>query len=388
MVIDTRLRKTCVLTILLLTSSTVRAGVNAWTTNGPPFELQNTFSVAIDPGDGVILYAPPWRSTDEGQTWQLTDLDRYVSPQGLSPTGVFLSAAAGPSGTAYVGTSCCYPYDLSPGFLLKSTDAGATWIEISSFVGCAVSRLLVDPVVPSTLFAVTDCNPFEPGLPRSTRLARSVDGGRTWAPPIGQQPKGLEQVAYLFALAIDPTNHETLYISTNIGLFRSHDGGISWSPVSTYPYPFSDLVVDPSNAMTIYGAVSGLGVLRSTDGGKTFQPASVKPLFRNGLTNPLVNVLLIDPQRPCRLYAAAQGTKYDTTGVFVSDDGGASWNAVADGLPRQRFGHIALAIHPRGKFLLAQLLGTGVFEYDFPPGFMPLCRAPALPEPRVISPRR
>src|SRR5260370_36480429 len=105
--------------VLLLTSSRLFAGVNTWTSSGP-LSVGDNFGVAIDPGNTAIFYAPPWKSTDGGASWQLTSLSSYAV------TKVFYSVAAGPSGTVYVGTSCCYPSTLSPG-LLKSTDAGVNW---------------------------------------------------------------------------------------------------------------------------------------------------------------------------------------------------------------------------------------------------------------------
>jgi photosystem II stability/assembly factor-like uncharacterized protein len=363
--------------MILSCASTLVAGINTWTTNGPPrSEFNFTFAIAIDPGDPAIFYAPPWRSSDGGRNWQLTSLSSYVDPQGNSATGVFLSAAAGPSGTVYVGTSCCYPNALSPGILLKSNDAGVNWTQASSFVGCAVERILVDPIVPSDIFLLQSCNPLEPGLPRSNRLVKSADGGHTWFPPIGQALTGLQGDPV--ALTLDATDRQTLYASTTAGLFKSLDGGTTWSPLFTSAY-LNALVVEPSNPMVIYASGLGLGILKSTDGGRTFVAAS------RGLTIPLVDVLLVDHAHPSRLYAATEWQRLDPSRVFVADTNEDCWKPINNGLPPGRID--GLAIDPAGNFLLAVRVGEGVFEYDFGPDFTPNCLVGSRPQPRTIPSR-
>jgi len=360
--------------ILLLTASTAMAGVNNWTPIGPPTDPEIA-ALAIDPVVSSVFYAPPWRSVDGGATWELTALSSYATDF------LFIAAAAGPSGTAYAGTGCCLPNTPSVGLLLKSTDAGLNWTQISSLPGCAILQILVDPLVPNTVFAETECIGFEPYIHSQTfNLIKSLDGGQTWT-QIGREIP--QQAEILTKLVMDPTDDQILYVGTSVGLFKSADGGSTWSLLSADR--FAAVVVARSNPMTIYARVGEL-ISRSTDGGRTFVPTSLNTYYAGRVTE-----LAINPKDPSKLYAAVQGGKYDTAAVFETDSGGTCWKRMAasagtvDGL----FVSIKLAIDPAGKFLLAVTnQRIRVSEYEIAPAFAPICASRPRSEPRSVLPRR
>ena len=127
------------------------------------------------------------------------------------------------------------------------------------------------------------------------------------------------------ALAIDPVTPTTLYAGTcDRGLFKSTDGGASWTATGLTNISVSALAIDPKTPTTLYaGAVTvdcatgallppvEAGVFKSTDGGASW-----------GYIGPyqVVYALAIDPQTPTTLYA---GTYWE---VFKSTDGGATWS--------------------------------------------------------------
>jgi len=55
---------------------------------------------------------------------------------------------------------------------------------------------------------------------------KSTDGGTNWSAS-GSGP------TYVYALAMDPTNSNILYVGTNSGVYRSTDGGTNWSAINT-----------------------------------------------------------------------------------------------------------------------------------------------------------
>src|SRR5438045_4091659 len=131
------------------------------------------------------------------------------------------------------------------------------------------------------------------------------------------------------ALVIDPQNTRTVYAATGSGVFKTTDGGASWSQASAgLPGPFVvTLVIDPQNTSTLYawGSLDGVSVYKSTDGGTSWIPAG------SGLPGYGVDLLelpglVIDPQDSQTLYATA-GKVYKTT------DGGESWTQANSGLP-------------------------------------------------------
>ena len=74
--------------------------------------------------------------------------------------------------------------------------------------------------------------------------------------------------------------------------------------------------MDPS---TIYAGGDGV-VFKSTDGGASWSALS------SGIGAAFVNVLAVDSSNPARIYAGTYG------GVFKTVDGGASWTAAGSGL--------------------------------------------------------
>jgi hypothetical protein len=115
-------------------------------------------------------------------------------------------------------------------------------------------------------------------------------------------------------LARDPSTPGRLYAAGG-GVFRSDDGGHSWTTVAaTFEVGPVALVVDAADPTTLYaGTVLG-GVQRSTNGGATWQPKN------EGLDRTDVLALTADPSNPSVLYVGL-----DTGGLYKSVDGAESW---------------------------------------------------------------
>ncbi|HEX8292158.1 MAG TPA: carboxypeptidase regulatory-like domain-containing protein, partial [Pyrinomonadaceae bacterium] len=116
-----------------------------------------------------------------------------------------------------------------------------------------------------------------------------------------------------------------VYAATNLGVYRSTDGGASWQlggqvRPSTAPNSTRTVVVDPSTPSTVYAGTSGSGIYKSTDGGLVFEAKS------SGLISPIVNSLAVNPAEPSTLYA---GTSF---GIFKTTNGGENWAEVRGGI--------------------------------------------------------
>jgi photosystem II stability/assembly factor-like uncharacterized protein len=218
--------------------------------------------------------------------------------------------------------------------LHKSTDGGATWSDNSPVdrTDCGDGPLMaMDPSDPNTLYLQfgDDYDGYS--------LRKSTDGGATWG------FTGLEGLNGLSALGIDPTTPATLYAATDStsaegssvvgGLQKSTDGGATWNVVGLANQDLSLLVIDPIQPNVIYTGVSDYaagccfrGLFKSDDSGASWSP------INNGLGELLgasvnVNALVLDPDHPDILYLGTSGY-----GVFESSDGGATWAAFNDGL--------------------------------------------------------
>jgi len=99
-------------------------------------------------------------------------------------------------------------------------------------------------------------------------LFRSRDGGRTWTKySLGGKD----------AMNLAQAEGDTVWAAGHNVLARSADGGITWRDVRPRGLPHLDLhgfAVDPRSPLTLYAAVAGEGLYRSRDGGASFSPAS------------------------------------------------------------------------------------------------------------------
>ncbi len=155
--------------------------------------------------------------------------------------------------------------------------------------------LAIDPAAPTTLYAGT----FGP------QVFKSTNAGGTWA-ATGAGPNDYWGYGSAYALAINPATPATLYAGTDYGLFKSTDGGESWTdPRADVTSVALSLAVDPAGPATIYAGTSGGGVFKSTNAGDTWTP------FNAGLGDSHVNALAIDPSNPSRIYAGTDNGVFE-----------------------------------------------------------------------------
>ncbi len=218
------------------------------------------------------------------------------------------------------------------GAVFKSTDAGASWAPATSgIVGATVVfALAIAPTNANVLYAGTDVG-----------IWKSVNGGASWI--------SVEAPDEVGALAIDPTDPATVYAGSGapFGLVKTTDGGATWTEVLPNTFVAS-IVIDPAHPATLYVG-SDTGGFKTVDGGATWT-AGIPDLGT-------IWGLALDPAQPGTLYAGC------LFGVYKTTDGGATWNAVNTGLPAlPNVG--ALAVDPRtpGTVYAANGFGAGPLD--------------------------
>jgi len=203
--------------------------------------------------------------------------------------------------------------------------------------GGQIKALTIDPVTSGNLYAGTS----------GGGVFRSFDGGNSWSPA----NSGLTNF-YINSVAIDPDTPSTIYSGTyGGGVFKSTNGGSAWSPSNTglSNNGIFALSIDPTTPTTLYAGTSGGGVFKSTNGGSGWSPANT------GLTNTYILSLAIDPTTPSTLFAGTNA------GVFISSNSGGSWITSSGGLTNTRV--ISLAIDPTtSNTIFAGTDGGGVFK--------------------------
>ena len=181
--------------------------------------------------------------------------------------------------------------------------------------GGDVRILAVDPERPGVVYA------------EASGLFRSADGGESWS----RLPLDASPVA---ALAVLPGSGALLAASGE-ELYRSLDDGATWSHLSALPptwYGFKasveEFIVSGSGSGTVW-SLAGQELYRSLDEGVSWK---LVPIDVGGRVYLNAFSLAIDPSTPSNLYAVVMAS-----GVVRSLDGGAHWELANTGFPTSPF---------------------------------------------------
>lgn len=156
-------------------------------------------------------------------------------------------------------------------------------------------------------------------------------------------------------IEMPPDDSETIYAcAATGGIWKSTDKGKSWNQIFENPFTQSmgDLGLAPSNSQVLYagtgepnggqGSVTydGYGVFRSDDGGTSWTHVGLENAGGIGRVE-------VDPGNENRVFVAAMGNLFSNNpqrGVYRTTDGGATWERVL--YLNDSTGAIDLSIHP------------------------------------------
>jgi photosystem II stability/assembly factor-like uncharacterized protein len=307
--------------------------------------------IVVDPTDPTLVYIAAWTvghpdgglwiSHDRGKTWTTVEAMKGHSIR---------TFAQAPSNPKLLFTG-------SLEGVFRSTDAGATWTQISPPASQEiheVESLAVDPVDPNIVYAGTWHLPW-----------KTTDGGKNWH----NIKQGLIDDSDVFSIIIDPAQPSVVYTSacsgiyksenagelyhkiqgipttarrtrvlkqdpvrrnivyagTTEGLYKSLDAGKTFELMTSPETIVNDVFVDPKDPDHVLLATDRNGVLYSKDAGESFIAAN------EGFSARKVEALLVDRANPAHLYA---GVLNDKTfgGVFASSNGGSTWDHIGQGL--------------------------------------------------------
>ncbi|HKC90104.1 MAG TPA: hypothetical protein VKE23_02130 [Candidatus Limnocylindria bacterium] len=210
--------------------------------------------------------------------------------------------------------------------LFRSSDRGDTWVERSTAPGLASTEIsfadATNGLLLNTGTAAGGCDT------QTVSIGKTVDGAATW-----QQVKatGIADAMCKRDLASADSTHAffTAY-GPNSGpvIYRTADGGQTWTPSKPLPDPPGFTFTQPGGVVILPGRPRAFGsvvlveaqgygektrfIFRSTDGGATWTYASTVPTFEG-------SVAFVTPTRWVEI--APPGSSKETT------DGGASWHA-------------------------------------------------------------
>jgi len=354
-------------------------GGRALTATGVPGEPDHFYFGAV--GGGV------WESENAGRTWK-----PIFDGQPIASIGAMAVAPSNPK-VLYVGSGeADMRSDISYGNgMYRSSDGGKTWTAIGLSDSRQIGKILVDPKDPDLVFVAALGHGYGPNPERG--VFRSKDGGKTWKKILGKDddtgaidlafdPKSSRTVfAALWQTRRPPWNTYPASNGPGSGLYRSSNGGETWSEVRGGSFPseklgrigiavapsdsarvyaivdakegglyaskdggatwmrvssetriwgrgwyFGGVTVDPKDPDTVY--VCNTAIYRSADGGKTFVP------FKGAPGGDDYHELRIDPADPRRMITASD------QGAVVTMDGGKTWSSWYN-QPTAQFYHVA-----------------------------------------------
>src|SRR3989441_5063959 len=305
---------------------------NVWVGTGESW-TRNSTSI----GDGI------YKSTDGGETWTHAGLEK-------SERIAKIAASPKDNDTVFAAVPGALWSDSADRGLYKTSDGGKTWTQIlkgpNLSTGC--TAIAIDPTNQDIMFAAMwdfrrkgweyRSGGDSPTAPSASGLFRSTDGGTSWTEITPEVDKGFPKKPYgRIAVAIAPSNAKRVYAfveSPESALFVSDDGGKTWEKrdksnwMVWRPFYFANLTVDPRNPDRVFKPDGALIV--SEDAGRSF---AVVGGFEG--THGDAHVVWIDPTNTQTVFVGDDG------GMWYSYNGGSKWWK-GNNLPVSQFYHVSV----------------------------------------------
>ena len=278
-------------------------------------------------------------------------------------------------------------------FLLVPVTTSPAVAQTDRIDSAAIGGLEWRPIGPAIMggrvadLAVVESNPaiFYVGT-ATGGLWKTTNHGTTWEPLFDDQP-----TASIGDVTLAPSNPNIVWVGTGEpqnrqsspwgnGVYKSMDGGNTWTHMGLEETRhIARIVIHPTDPDVVYVAAVGhlwgsnpeRGVFKSTDGGKTW----AKSLYVDEHTGAID--LVMDPGDPETLFAAMYQRRRTGfgfngggpgSGIYRTNDGGASWQELTNGLPEGHMGRIGLDIYLRDGNLVYAVVeaapnrGRGVYR--------------------------
>ena len=267
-------------------------GALPWRCIGPP-RGGRVVAVAGDPSNPAAFYfgacaGGVWKTDDGGTYWENVS-DGFFK---TASVGAIAVAHSDPN-VVYAGMGeSCIRGDVSFGDgVYRSTDGGATWTHMGLEDTRHIARVRIHPANPDLVYVAALGHAFGPNEERG--VFRSTDGGKNWEKVLYRDEK-----CGAIDLSMDPNNPRILFASI-------------WEARRT-PWSFSS-------------GGPGSGIFRSVDGGDSWSEITDNPGLPKGVKGRIG--VAVSPARSGRVWATVEA---DDSALYRSDDAGATWELVSD----------------------------------------------------------
>lgn len=202
----------------------------------------------------------------------------------------------------------------SLGGIYKSIDAGLTWNSMTDGVDLLFSPLTVQFLkldVSSNLYVIASGS-------QSGEIFKNHDGN--WSVISGNIKSPV------YCIEIDKNNSKNIYAGTANGLFRTDNGGDTWSsinnglPADVYKY----IAIDPQHSEVIYVGFSNNGIYKSTNNGLSWTLITSDPVMKN------IETIIVNPNNSQVVFSVININYEDGKSLYKTSDGGNSWSKVLE----------------------------------------------------------
>lgn len=277
-------------------------GGASWTTVGA-FPTQ-AYCMALDQMNDNNLYAgcghSIYRSTNGGVSWVSTSMmNKYIYAICVHPT---TSATVFAAGMSWTGSQWVIAF-------FKSTNSGTSWstLELSANRSTGYA-MAVDRSNPNTIY-VGGYHYHPVDSVNAPILFKSTNGGTNFTEVTNNIPNS---GYYVYSAAVHPTNSNIVYAGTYLGgIYRSIDGGGTWTQTSTHYYNYSMATSPAAPDVAFAGGTSD--IYKTTNAGASWFSSS------SGLTGNYVYGLALSPLNGTKAFAG------DNVGFFKTTNGGSTW---------------------------------------------------------------
>ncbi len=308
-----------------------------------PYRGGRTRALAGVPSQPNVFYIAAvnggvWKTDDYGRTW-----NPIFDHEPTGSIGALAVAASDPNIIfAGSGEGLQRP-DLSTGDgIYKSTDAGKTWTHLGLRDGQQIPKIAIDPRDSNHLYVAVLGHPYGPneerGLYGSTDGGQTFQkllykDENTGANDVEIDPSNPDVVYAAFWEAQQGPWENSAWSGTGGGIFKSTDSGKTWKQLKEgLPQEGvvqANLAIAPSDPKRIYAAVASLGpnsaprlgLYRSEDGGESWSKITDDPRPAARIGGGDLPVPAVDPKNPDVVYSASVVT-------WKSIDGGKTWTAI------------------------------------------------------------
>jgi hypothetical protein len=288
-------------------------GINgvSWNERGPNNFGGRTRALLFDPTDSVNGYKKVWAGGVAGGLWYTNDVTAADSP----------------------------------------------WHVVNDFwPNMAVTCMASDPTNDSVFYVGTGEGYYNADAVRGKGLWKTTDAGATW-----NQLSSTDNSSFYYNQKIAVTSSGRVIVATRSGLYRSDSGGTSWTTIASGRY--SDIEIAQNGDIYATKGIFNTGVIyKSTNGGTSFSiitPSGAGTIQRIELA--------CAPSDSNVLYAVAQNGGYDVAWMKKSLDGGTSWtnmtipkyqnDTTRDFCRSQTWYDLILAVHPTNPY---QVIAGGI----------------------------